>query len=201
MNIDHLDGKMKGDIGFKVTPSRRSWEAVIRVMEASERGIDMGDGKSVQYNKDAVHGVIGGLVGQEMALQFANYNCPVTPRELIENGIDKYRDQLSRLSAGQATSVMWGMVSHLKGKLTDNEKLSNVACDFAEYMATSKHKDTAVAFVNLLIDTQDASMRSALIVNVKLAQMVAKSGKKNFLHYLNARPKLQQLISDTSYGK
>jgi len=195
-NVKHLDGDIKGELGFSVQPSRRSWDAVIRV-EQAYHGTD--------WSEDARLGVIAGLVGREVATAYLRYSCPVRPRELIQHGVDHYKGKLVSLNRNQLTGLMWGLVSFLKGKV-DDEKNAKVAMDFAKFMAKEgKDKDVAVAFCNMMVGGSNLKARAALVSNPAVARLIGKfrtgEVKKTFADRLNEDPELQKLVSKAAWGQ
>lgn len=194
-NPKHLDGDVKGEQGFSIQPSRRSWEAVVRVEKAYAAG---------GFSDDSRMGVIGGLVGKEVAIAYLRYNCPVRPKDLIDHGVEAYRSKLGQISRNQMTGLMWGLASFLKGKV-DNDKLAKVAMDFARYLAKEhKDKDIAVAFCNIMVGGSNLKARAALVSNPAVAKLIGKfrgnDVKKTFADRLNEDPQLQQLVSKCAWG-
>jgi hypothetical protein len=202
-NVKHLDGEIDGELGFSVQPSRRSWESVVRVNNAFNKG---------GFSSAARDEVIAGLVGRELGLAYSRYSCPVKPRDLINSGVKPMSDKLSGLTRPQMTGLMWGLVGFVKPNI-EEDKFGECACDFAEWICKNyKDKDIVVAFCKALVSGTgtgvDDHVRSAAISNPKLAKLLAKAtsgkdGKKNnsFIGRLEARPALHQLLSDTAWGK
>lgn len=199
-NVKHLDGEVAGELGFSIQPSRRSWEMVVRVNEASQR---------LNANDSTRTEVLAGLIGRELALSFVRYSCPVKPRELLQRGVAPFVDALSKLSRNQLTGLMWGLVSFAKNQI-DDDNVANVCLDFTEFLAQNvPDKDIVVAFCRALVtnntnDTQE-KVRTAVISNPRLAQMISKFGqktgaKKNFIDRLSERPELQKILSRVSWG-
>lgn len=201
-NMKHLDGDVAGELGFTVQPSRRSWEAVVRVQQAMKKG---------EFNETAYTETLAGLVGRELATSFSRYSCPVKPRVLLDQGVAAFESQLKKLNRNQITGLMWGLVSYCKNKIAE-DKVAEVCLDFATFM--TKHaadKDIVVAFCRALVSSGNASdnqekARAAVISNPKLAAMIGrfnqKSGnqKKTFIDRLNERPELQKMLSKVSWG-
>ncbi len=202
-NVKHLDGDIAGELGFTIQPSRRSWEMVTRVQKAVQQG---------SYSDGAKIEVYAGLVGRELAQSFSRYSCPVKPRELINNGVEAYKDKLKKLDRNQLTGLMWGLVSFCKNQI-DDDNISKVCLDFAEHMVKfANDKDVVVAFCRALVtgggngnDHQEKA-RAAVISNPRLAKMISKfnvrSGntKKTFVDRLTERPALQEALSKVSWG-
>lgn len=201
-NMRHLDGDVQGELGFSVQPSRRSWEAVVKVQKAQAEG---------NYSEAAYNEALSGLIGRELAASFSRYSCPVKPRSLINEGVKAYESKLNKLNRNQMTGLMWGLVSYCKNKVED-DKIAEVCLDFASWM--TKHandKDIVVAFCRALVSSGNASdnqekARAAVISNPKLAAMIGKFNKrsgndrKNFVDRLNERPDLQKMLSKVSWG-
>lgn len=199
-NVKHLDGEVAGELGFSIQPSRRSWEMVVRVNEASQR---------LNANDSTRTEVLAGLIGRELALSFVRYSCPVKPRELLQRGVAPFADALSKLNRNQLTGLMWGLVSFAKNQI-DDDNVANVCLDFTEFLAQNvPDKDIVVAFCRALVtnntnDTQE-KVRTAVISNPRLAQMISKFGqkvgaKKSFIDRLAERPELQKILSRVSWG-
>lgn len=202
-NVKHLDGDVKGEMGFSVQPSRRSWEMVTRVQKVVKEG---------NYSEAAKVEVFAGLLGRELAQAFSRYSCPVKPRELINNGVKAYESKLKKLERNQLTGLMWGLVSFCKNRI-DEEEIAKVCLDFASFMVShANDKDVVVAFCRALVtnggkdnDHQEKA-RAAVISNPRLARMIAKfnqrSGneKKTFVDRLTERPEFQEVLSRVSWG-
>jgi MoxR-like ATPase len=203
-NTKHLDGDIKGQHGFSIQPSRRSWDAVVRVEEAYKNGYSDPFGEPAHYSENARMAVVAGLVGREVATAFTRYSCPVRPRDLIAGGVTKYKDKLVNLSRNEKTGLCWGLVSFLKGKV-DIEKNAKVAMDFAKFLAgEGKDKDIAVAFCNLMVGGTNLTARAALVSNPAVAKLIGKfrdtEAKKTFADRLNEDPVLQTLVSKCAWG-
>lgn len=199
-NTDHLDGKMTGELGFNIMPSRRSWEMITKVKEICDRG---------SYSETARTECYAGLIGRDLATTFARYSCPVKPRQLLDRGVKANESALKRLNRNELTGLMWGMVSFCKNKIED-DKTAAVCIDFATFM--TKHvqdKDVVVAFCRALVasgkgDHQEKA-RAAVISNPRLATMIAKfnkqgNAKKTFVDRLAEKPELQDALSKVSWG-
>lgn len=194
-NIKHLDGDIKGELGFSVQPSRRSWEAVVRVEAACAK---------TSYGEDARMGVIAGLVGRETAMAYVRYNCPVRPKDLIAMGVEHFKPKLKTLSRNQRTGLCWGLVSFLKGHV-DDDKNAKVAMDFAKFLAKEgTDKDIAVAFCNMMIGGTNLKARAALVSNPAVAKLIGRfrgaNVKKVFADRLNEDPELQKLMAKCAWG-
>lgn len=196
-NPKHLDGDISGELGFTIQPSRRSWEAALKIEKAYR-------GSEGEFSDESRLGLIAGLIGHELTRCYLEYNCPVRPKDLVNDGVSKHKSALQKLNRGQRTGLCWGLVSYLKGKVDDDKK-AKVALDFAEYLTTCKDKDIAVAFCNLMIGGNNQKARSAMVSNPSVAKLISRfkenGGKKTFVDRLNERPKLQNVLSECAWGK
>ena len=195
-NPKHLDGDIKGERGFAVQPSRRTWASVVRVEQAYAEG---------GYSEDAHQAVIAGLVGHELAIAYIRYSCPVRPKDLIEQGIEHNRSKLATLNRNQMTGLMLGVASFLKGKM-DEDKKAKVALDFARFLAKeSKDKDTAVCFCNIMVGGSNLKARAAMVSNPAVVRLIGKfrgpDVKKTFADRLLEDPVLQNIVSRCAWGK
>jgi MoxR-like ATPase len=200
-NTDHLDGKIEGELGFNVQPSRRSWEMIVKASKVCKGG---------EFSEAARTEVYAGLVGRDLGTSFASYSCPVKPRELLARGVRAFETELKSLERPQLTGVMWGLVSFAKNKIED-DAIADVCIDFATFMA--KHctdKDVVVAFCRALVasgnkEDHQQKARAAVISNPRLASMISKFNsktdtKKGFVDRLAEKPELQEALSKLSWG-
>lgn len=198
-NVDHLDGKPEGELGFNISPSRRSWEMVAKINSEFLKG---------KYSEAAKIECYAGLIGRDLAISYSKYSCPVKPGEILQNGVDSYIKKLRNLTRNQLTGLMWGLVSICRNKMND-ENVMVVCADFAKFIASNvQDKDVAVAFCRALVgaDKQDdnAKIRAAAISNPRLANMLSKVNKGNkttFIDCLSNIPELQSVISKVSWGE
>jgi hypothetical protein len=206
-NVKVLDGDIKGELGFSVQPSRRSWEMVAKLQEVHRNG---GENSKATSDTGAYFECLAGLVGRDLAAAFSRYSCPVKPRELLNQGVKPFESKLKSLNRNQLTGVMWGLVSFCKEKI-DDDKTAEVCLDFAEFMAVNANdKDVVVAFCRALVSGKNESQekaRTAVISNPKLAEMIGKfnkktgKAKKTFVDRLNERPRLQKILSKVAWGE
>lgn len=193
--VELLDGVVKGDLGFNVSPSRRSWESVIRIEDAAAE---------LKIPRSSVREVIIGLIGQEAAAGYENYSCPVKPLELLERGVKHFAKELNELTRMQLTGVCWGVISFAKDKVQKDVKTANTCLDIAEFLLRSKRmdgRDIPVAFLRALQQGENAGITSAILTNPSLAAILSKSITNVFVNELTKRPELQALIMEVGWGK
>ena len=200
-NVDHLDGKIEGELGFNIQPSRRSWEMVNKVGILN---------KQRNYTPESILEVYAGLVGRDLAISYLRYSCPVKPSDLINHGIAKNVKILDKLARNQLCGLMWGLVASCKKRISD-DSISNVCIDFAKYMVDNgRERDLVVAFCRALVNDIDKpdEIKSAAISNPSLAKLISKfndkkgnNQDKNFIDRLNEVPELQQALANISWGK
>lgn len=198
-NMKHLDGEVAGEMGFSIQPSRRSWDAVVRVEKASK-----------SFSSDARTEVIAGLVGRELALSYARYSCPVKPRDLLDRGVKPLERDLLKLERNQQTGLMWGVISIVKPKIDEDTKFQDICLDYADFMLKNmKDRDLVTAFLRTLVvgqgDKTSEKARASMISNPTLAGIVAKmqkksGGKKSFIEALTDRKELHALVSKAAWG-
>lgn len=198
-NVDHLDGKPEGELGFNISPSRRSWDMIARI------NTEFANGK---YSETARIECYAGLIGRDLAISYSKHSCPIKPRNIVSHGVGKYENELKKLSRNQLTGLMWGLVSICRNNI-DKEDIINVCVDFSKFVASHAHdKDIAVAFCRALVgaDKQDkgSRIRAAAISNPMLANMLSKVNKGNknaFIDVLSRTPELQEIMSKVSWGE
>lgn len=194
--VELLDGAIKGDIGFSITPSRRSWESVIRIEDAATK---------LRIPRSSVREVIIGLIGQEAATGYENYSCPVKPLDLLNQGVKAFAKEMNELTRMQLTGLCWGVISFAKDKVQKDPKTANTCLDIAEFLLQSKKmegRDIPVAFLRALQQGNDTgAIISAILTNPTLAKIMNKSVTNAFVSELAKRPKLQDLLMEVGWGK
>lgn len=73
-NPDYLMTGRSTDLGFTIKPSGRSWEALLRVLEAA---------RTVGTPKHVVYEVVAGLVGDAEAAIWRDFTLDITPDDII----------------------------------------------------------------------------------------------------------------------
>jgi hypothetical protein len=207
-NPAHLTGGIKGQLGFDIKPSPRAWDMVANIQTI------LANDKKDEYGEAAGRAVISGLVGADLATSFFNYNCPVTPDEIITNGVKANIEVLNKIMAmkdgkgrGMIMGLMWGVSSKLRKLITDNpddDKYMKVAIDFTRFLVTTaKDKDVAVAYCQQMMAGNKApdQIRSSMLSNAKVIGLVHKwSKKKSFIAKLSEDHELYPLINKASWG-
>ena len=199
-NVDHLDGKVEGELGFSVQPSRRSWEMVAKLESVFADS---------SYDDTAHIECLAGLIGRELAISFSRYSCPVKPKDIIEDGVKRYESKMKKLSRNQMAGLMWGIVAFAKRRI-EEEDVIDVCVDFADFLVQhADDKDIVVAFCKALVDDKGntESRNSAMISNPKFATMVSKLNQKktgnkgnSFIDKLAARKELHKALSRVTWG-
>lgn len=200
-DLKHLKGDVKGELGFSVLPSPRSWEMVARVTEVLNSGGE--GGKSIDYGDDARMDVISGLVGKELALSFDNYDCPVKPQQVIDRGMEIMGPQISNLTRAQLTGLTWGLAGFLKRNIQD-DKIGDLAIAYAKFLCKQQYKDIATAFCALMVQGGQSTqrVRTSMLSNPNVAKLLGKfnpSGK-DFASRMTRDSELSQLTSKASWG-
>jgi len=196
-NLKHLEVANNERLGFRVTPSRRSWEMVARILRAWQQG-----GFSKRTRTEAM----AGLVGRDLALAFNKHRSPVTPNDVFRNGVAKLGEKIRELERNQKMALMWGLASYAKGSI-DDEKIAEVVLDFAELLF-AQEKDLAIGFCTTLISEVGAdrerlprAQELALLQNTRLVAAVARVNREQqnsplFIDHLAARPQLAKAVAE-----
>lgn len=205
-DLKYLQGEVAGENPFVVQPSHRSWDAVARVMKASD-ALKTPEG-SLAGSPEVRREVIAGLVGRDVALAWEACDMPVKPAQLIQDGVKAHLKALEKLSRNQVVGLTWGLVGRLKSRIKE-EAVCDVAIDYLRWVvAHSGQKDMAVAFARSLLD---AAGKSAQLAKIGLTnKALAKVFEKNkgllgdaapFMRRLQDDPQLRDLVADAAWGK
>jgi MoxR-like ATPase len=200
----YLFGDRTGEMGFTTQPSPRSWEMVARVLKKHEEH---------NYDEDAVNLFIAGLVGTAAAKIFRTNKLPVTPRELIEDGVKKHTHTLDKHKDDRAIcqGIMWGMVSYCRPR-SEEQKYSKAAIDFAKWMFKSMaDRDLFSAFIKLMMGVSTAqnnndSIKTGIASNANVASLIAKlrakaGSKRSFVDFYMEDKELVQMGQDATWDQ
>jgi hypothetical protein len=196
-NKEHLIGAVKGERGFSVQPSPRSWEMVAKVEEVC---------KGDNYPRGVKREVLAGLIGRELALQFERFTCTVTPSEVLNKGLKHVKDRLEGLNRTELVGLVWGVAANAKQDKKEEGMMANVL-DFMGWVAEGKEKDLAVSLGRSLVSGETSGLAGAVLSNPHLARLAqkfrkpAKKGEPSWIAMINERKELQTLMSKVSYGK
>ena len=58
---------------------------------------------------------------------------PINPKNLLAKGIKSYKNKLSKLNVNQMAIFVWAFTESVKSRM-DEDKIANIACDFAEWL-------------------------------------------------------------------
>lgn len=198
-NLAHLESVESESLGFKITPSRRSWEMVLRIEKAWKSG---------QFSDTVRIEALSGLLGQEICMAYLRHNVTILPSDLIEDGVREHRELIQQLSRQEKWFLAWGLIGHVANQL-DNKKAAEAVLDLLELLHsnTTEDRDVAIAFVTELmrISTQaikgmSEASRLILLRNPTLVNQIAisnrkRNGKKSMVDLLASRPELSKSIA------
>lgn len=200
-NLDHLTGKVDGDLGFTVQPSPRSWDAAVRVMKVCAEN---------NYSDNAKYQVLAGLIGETCANTYTNYTCDIMPSEVLEKGVKKLKDKILKQERNPLMGLAFGIVSFTKDTINE-ERTIETCLDFAELLLNdnaSADKDIVISFMRSIIQNsteQDGNPYAVYcMTNPTLAKIIQESDNSNknpVIERLVKRKKLHKLTSETGWGK
>jgi hypothetical protein len=196
-NQKHLMGDVKGDMGFTVQPSPRSWEFVAKVEEACQKE---------KFPTQVKRTVIAGIIGQSMALQYEQFTCEVTPQDIMQGGLAANKRKIQNLHRNALVGLIWGLSANCKQTKKTKKMMTNVI-DFMEFLAQKSERDLAVSLGRSLCENESTDLAGAMLSNPKLAALAsrwkqrnAKKGELSWIKEINDREDLQELMSKVSFG-
>lgn len=195
-NLQHLEVVENEDLGFRITPSRRAWEMVTRILRAWQAG---------DYSERARLEATAGLVGRDLAIAFSRHRAPITPQDVYREGVGRLADKITALARNQKMALMWGIVSWAQAGSLHDRTRAEVVLDFLELML-AQEKDLAVGFCTKLIEANathhplPCAQHLALLQNPRLSAAVVRVNREQqqdptFLDYLVARPTLAGAVA------
>ncbi len=170
-------------------------------------------GTDQEISNGARVAVLQGLLGNEVAAHYADYSCPVKPREVLTHGVKKLEDKILKLERKEIIGLAYGIVSYAKSKVNDDEKIGETCADFAELMVMKRKggKDVALAFVRMMVDKDDINQKSrnarmAVLSNPNMEALLGSfmkktaGGKKDFLTRLMERENLKKPLQNVAWA-
>jgi hypothetical protein len=197
-NPKHLIGDVKGEMGFSIQPSPRSWEFVARIEDTC---------RDKTYPIEVKRNVISGIVGSALALQYDAFTCEVTPQDIMSKGLGAgVKQKIKSLHRNAQVGLIWGLAAAVKNAKKGKGMMNNVI-DFMEYLAKDGERDLAVSLGRALCGTESEELAGAMLSNPNLAKLASRwkkrHGNKDELSWvalINEREELQSLMSKVSYG-
>lgn len=200
-NPDSLIGKVKGEMGFSVQPSPRSWEFVAQIEEVC---------REKQYSSSVKRAVISGIIGSALALGYEQFTCELTPQDIMQHGMGAgNKDKLGKIHRNGRVGLIWGLAAAVKNVKKTKGMMNNVI-DFMEYLAkepSADARDLAVSLGRALCSTESEELAGAMLSNPNLARLASRwkqrHGNKDelsWINLINEREELQELMSKVSYG-
>lgn len=200
-NPKHLIGDVKGEMGFSIQPSPRSWEFIARVEDAC---------REKTYSRSVKRAVVSGIIGHALALSYEQFTCDLTPQDIMTKGIGGGNKQiLDGLHRNPRVGLIWGLAAAVKNVKKTKGMMTNVI-DFMEYLAgdpAADARDLAVSLGRALCSTETEELAGAMLSNPNLARLASRwkqrHGNKDELSWIkmiNEREELQELMSKVSYG-
>lgn len=200
-NPKHLIGDVKGEMGFSIQPSPRSWEFIARIEDTC---------REHSYTATVKRSVISGIIGSALALQYEQFTCDLTPQDIMKNGVGAgNKDKLKNIHRNGRVGLIWGLAAAVK-QVKKTKAMMNNVIDFMEHLAkdpSADARDLAVSLGRALCSTESEELAGAFLSNPHLAKLASRwkqrQGNKSELSWvdmINEREELQELMSKVSYG-
>lgn len=197
-NPKHLIGDVKGEMGFSISPSPRSWEFVARIEDTVAEKT---------YNHEVKRSVIAGIIGTSLAMQYDAFTCELTPQDIMGKGLEGgVKQKLKSLHRNAQVGLIWGLAAAVKNAKKTKKMMNNVI-DFMEHLATCGERDLAVSLGRALCGTESEELAGAMLSNPNLAKLASRWKKRHgskdelsWINLINEREELQSLMSKVSYG-
>ena len=198
---EHLMGKVKGERGFTVQPSPRSWEFIARIEAVCTEQ---------EFSTNSKRAVIAGIIGDALSLQYESFTCEVTPRDIMSEGMSaRIKGKIQGLHRNALIGLIWGLSASVKN-VKKTEKLMINVIDFMEHLAKNAERDCAVSLGRSLCGEESQELAGAMLSNPNLARLAARWKKRHasqtkkkgpsWIDLINKREELQELMSKVSYG-
>ncbi len=185
-------------------PSPRSWEKVAAFVSIKS--------KVPGFTDDLFNLILIGLVGSTAATMFRNEALPVTPMEILEDGVKAHKSALDSIATkrGSILGLMAGIIGFARDTISTNKKYQTNCLDFAEWITDclTSNRDIVIAFLKSIMEassTGDANgaFRSNLVGHDQVAKILAmgraklmgKNRSEDLTDAILARTKLQAAMA------
>ena len=201
-NPEHLMGKVKGEMGFSIQPSPRSWEFIARIEDTC---------RERTYTSTVKRAVISGIIGSSLAMQYEAFTCELTPQDIMSKGMGGgNKGKLESIHRNGRVGLIWGLAAAVKNVKKTKAIMNNVI-DFMEYLAKdtgADARDLSVSLGRALCSTESEELAGAMLSNPNLARLASRWKKRHgnkdelsWINLINEREELQELMSKVSYGQ
>jgi hypothetical protein len=189
-------------------PSPRSWDKVAAFVAVRD--------EIPGFTDEIFSLLLIGLVGSDAAGVFSTETLPVSPMEILEDGVKTHRAALDTIKSkrGSILGLMAGVLGYARDTIATNPKYQAHSLDFAEWItdSLSSNRDVVIAFLKAITEAAakekdaNATFGSNLVVNEQVAKMVAlgrarirrvasKEIGPDFMDAVFARKKLQDAVA------
>jgi len=182
---NNICSKKEGTIDFDIEPSPRLWEMAIRIQEAAPK-----------YPKHIVHMVLSGLIGQELTIAYEKSIFTVSPKDIVDKGMEENLEELSKATKDQQRGLVWSVASYARKVKATKRQVVNVL-DFMDWLIKKGESDSAVVLIMQVLQPiiGGATGASVIMVNSAVANILAEGKSKGSIWYteLVKRDELYQL--------
>jgi len=189
-----LDGKVDGSLDYNIQPSRRSWVMATKIRRA---GLYLG------VDNETIQEALCGVIGTEAAIAFMKYRCPVSPKDLINDGVEKHKNTILKLNRGQLLGLVWSLAGRIKEKAAKDEKMAELGLSFVKLLLDNdKDRDIIASFMKLMVTGEGLSKlaQNVSISNPAVAAIINGSGGNKFFSKLAANKELHSLCAKNIWG-
>jgi hypothetical protein len=170
---NNICSKKEGTIDFDIEPSPRLWEMAIRVQTAANK-----------YPKHIVHMVMCGLIGHELTIAYEKSIFTVSPKDIVEKGMDANMEELTKATPDQKRGLVWSVASYTKKIKASKKQVVNVL-DFMDWLLKTNDSDCAVVLVMQVLQPVIGGITGASVImaNSAVANILAEGKTKGSIWY------------------
>ncbi len=198
---EHLFIKDEEVEDLVIEPNPRGWEYVLRIELAA---------KKLQISDIIRRSVISGLVGMTVANAYCEFNAPITPQQILDNGVTpemaKILENTEKVGRGAIQAILHGLASKASKIESPNGKQIDNVFQFGRWLIAhgSSYRDLAVAFFRALTDKEfkdKERLKGASMFNESLRKLILQQ-KQGGVWYaaLGKDKQLYEIMAKISYG-
>ncbi|RLF32696.1 MAG: hypothetical protein DRN07_04405 [Thermoplasmata archaeon] len=174
-DMSNISSKKKIGMDLEIEPSPRLWDAVIRLEKAA-------DG----FDKNITREMRSGLIGTALSLAYERATFEITPKEIVEGGVDSVKAKLTKATRDQRSALAWGVCAFVKAKPKLKEAQVNNVLDLMDWYLDSD-QDIAIVIISQILREYMGKHAVAFACNKALAELLGeeKNNHTDTLWYRN----------------
>lgn len=198
---------------LQISPTPRSWDRVINI----ETALEEFQGKINTTDLEQIRSeLISGIVGLSAYQAYSSFQLDITPRDIIENGMDKRNlDIFNKLlftngklnketnGVGVLQSVAFGVANHARRTKNPSDKFMRNVLEFGKWLCRDNFRDIGFGyFMSICKDeTSDSHVTSVMLLNPSLKKLMTQNKNKPWTTAIYNDPETAKVLEKIGQKK